>query len=63
MGFHLRENVLKINARRNRWRALGANPQILATNDMQEGVYATPAIVDGTIYVRTHSALFAFRDE
>jgi len=42
---------------------LGANPQILATNDMQEGVYATPAIVDGTIYVRTHSALFAFRDE
>ena len=42
---------------------LGANPQILATNDMQEGVYATPAIVDGTIYVRTHSALFSFRDE
>ena len=42
---------------------LGANPQILATNDMKEGVYATPAIVDGTIYVRTHSALFAFRDE
>jgi len=42
---------------------LGANPQMLATNDMQEGVYATPAIVDGTIYVRTHSALFAFRSE
>jgi len=41
---------------------LGANPQILATNDMQEGVYATPAIVDGTIYVRTHSALYAFRN-
>ena len=41
---------------------LGANPEILATNDMQEGVYATPAIVDGTIYVRTHSALFAFRE-
>ena len=41
---------------------LGANPEILAANDMQEGVYATPAIVDGTIYVRTHSALFAFRE-
>jgi len=41
---------------------LGANPELLATNDMQEGVYATPAIFDGTIYVRTHSALFAFRE-
>ncbi len=41
---------------------LGPSPQILATNDMADGVYATPAIVDGTIYVRTHSALFAFRD-
>jgi len=39
---------------------LGANPKKLATNDMQDGVYATPAIVAGTIYVRTHSALFAF---
>jgi outer membrane protein assembly factor BamB len=42
---------------------LGANPEILATNYMQEGVYATPAIVDGTIYVRTHSTLFAFREK
>jgi hypothetical protein len=41
---------------------LGANPKILATNDMQDHVYATPAIVDGTIYVRTHAALFAFRE-
>ncbi len=40
MGFRFREDVLTISARRNRWRALGANPQILATNDMQEGVYA-----------------------
>lgn len=39
---------------------LGPKPEILATNDIQDGVYATPAIVDGTIYVRTHSALFAF---
>jgi outer membrane protein assembly factor BamB len=42
---------------------LGGEPQILAINDMEDSVYATPAIVDGTIYVRTHSALFAFRDE
>ncbi|MAD80124.1 MAG: hypothetical protein CMJ50_04670 [Planctomycetaceae bacterium] len=41
---------------------LGPNPKLLATNDMQDGVYATPAIVDGTIYVRTHSALHAFAE-
>lgn len=41
--------------------SLGSNPEVLATNDMEDGVYATPAIVDGTIYIRTHSALFAFR--
>jgi outer membrane protein assembly factor BamB len=39
---------------------LGPEPEILAVNDMQDGVYATPAIVDGTIYVRTHKTLFAF---
>jgi len=39
---------------------LGPEPEILAINDIQDGVYATPAIVNGTIYVRTHSALFAF---
>jgi len=41
--------------------SLGANPEVLTTNDLRDGVYATPAIVDGTIYIRTHSALFAFR--
>ena len=41
----------------------GENPEILAINDMKEGVFATPAIVDGIIYVRTHSALFAFGEE
>lgn len=40
--------------------ALGDTPQILAVNEMNDDVYATPAIVDGTIYVRTHSALHAF---
>ena len=38
----------------------GPNPKILATNEMRDRVYATPAIVDGILYVRTHSALFAF---
>ena len=42
---------------------LGPNPKILATNDLRERVYATPAIVDGTIYVRTHSLLYAFQKE
>lgn len=41
---------------------LGPEPRILATNDMGERVYASPAIVDGTLYVRTHAALFAFGD-
>ncbi|HAY82118.1 MAG TPA: hypothetical protein DCY79_20125, partial [Planctomycetaceae bacterium] len=40
---------------------LGPKPKLLATNDMQENVYASPAMVDGTLYVRTHSALYAFR--
>ena len=42
---------------------LGENPKILATNDLGSNVYATPAIVDGTIYVRTHRALYAFGKE
>ncbi len=41
---------------------LGAQKEILAVNDMQDSVYATPAIVDGTLYVRTRSALFSFRE-
>lgn len=41
----------------------GEDPEILAVNDMKEEVFATPAIVDGIIYVRTHSALFAFGEE
>lgn len=43
--------------------SLGPEPEILSVNDMEDGVYATPAIVDGTIYVRTHSSLFAFRQK
>lgn len=38
----------------------GDTPQVIAVNEMNDGVYATPAIVDGTIYLRTHSAIYAF---
>lgn len=41
---------------------LGPSHRILAVNDMKDGVYATPAIADGIIYVRTHSALHAFAE-
>ena len=34
----------------------------LAVNDMDEVIYATPALDESTLYVRTHSALYAFRD-
>jgi cysteine synthase len=35
--------------------------EVLARNDLGEQIFATPAIVDGTLYVRTASALHAFR--
>lgn len=38
----------------------GGQWEILAVNDLQEEVWATPAIADGTIYVRTRNALYAF---
>ncbi|MDG1893109.1 MAG: PQQ-binding-like beta-propeller repeat protein [Verrucomicrobiota bacterium] len=34
----------------------------LAMHAMGDNVYATPAIVDGTLYIRTWTTLFAFRD-
>ena len=40
--------------------SLGPDPQTLATNDMQEDVYASPAVANGVIFVRTHSKLYAF---
>jgi len=33
--------------------------EILAVNDFGEDIYATPAIVEGRIFVRTHGALYA----
>ncbi len=40
--------------------SLGPKPKTLAVNDMGDGVYATPAIVGGVLYIRTHKRLFAF---
>lgn len=37
-------------------------PQILAVNNIGDDIFATPAIVDGVIYLRTHSMLFAFEE-
>ena len=35
--------------------------EVLARNDLGEQIFATPAVIDGTLYVRTASALYAFR--
>ena len=40
----------------------GADWEVLATNDMGDPCYATPAIVDGKIYVRTTTALYCFAE-
>ena len=39
----------------------GETLEVLARNDIGESIMATPAIVDGVIYLRTGSALDAFR--
>ena len=39
---------------------LGPKAKIVATNDLGCEVYATPAVVDGVLYVRTHKGLYAF---
>ena len=38
----------------------GRNWEILAVNDLEEDVWATPAIANGAIFVRTRNALYAF---
>ncbi len=38
----------------------GPEFEILAQNDLKERIQATPALVDGKIYVRTHEGLYAF---
>ncbi len=39
----------------------GGEWEILAVNALDDGCHATPAIVGGILYIRTHSALYAFR--
>ena len=38
----------------------GSDWQVLAVNELDDECYATPAIADGRIYIRTRSALYAF---
>jgi outer membrane protein assembly factor BamB len=38
----------------------GRDWEILATNDLDDEVYATPAPVDGRLYIRTRGALYCF---
>ena len=37
--------------------------EILALNDFEDECYATPAIVDDALYVRTSGAIYCFRAE
>jgi len=36
--------------------------EVLAVNDLGEGCYATPALAEGVIYLRTDEALYAFSE-
>jgi outer membrane protein assembly factor BamB len=38
----------------------GSAQEVLAVNELDDECYATPAIADGHIYVRTRSALYSF---
>jgi outer membrane protein assembly factor BamB len=38
----------------------GGQWEVLAVNELDDEVFATPAIADGRIYIRTRSALYAF---
>jgi len=43
--------------------AIGDKPQLLATNVLRENTYATPAFVDGRVYMRTSDFLFCIGDK
>ena len=43
--------------------APGGSFDVVALNDMESPIYATPAIADGRIYVRTAETLWAFGEE
>jgi outer membrane protein assembly factor BamB len=38
----------------------GGTLKALAINDLADNIYATPALVDGRIYLRTLSTLYCF---
>jgi hypothetical protein len=38
----------------------GAQWEVLATNILDEECYATPALADGRIYLRTSTSLYCF---
>jgi hypothetical protein len=38
----------------------GDTLRVLARNDLAEPIFATPAVADGTLFVRTASHLYAF---
>ena len=40
----------------------GGEWEVLAVNDLGEGCYATPALAEGVIYLRTDEALYAFSE-
>ncbi len=40
--------------------ATGEQLDVLAVNDLGEGIFATPAIVDDRIYLRTDNAIYCF---
>lgn len=42
---------------------LGESAEVVATNEMGDGVYATPAVAGDCLYVRTHSVLYAFQEQ
>ena len=40
----------------------GAEWEVMAVNDLEEEAWATPAIADGRLYVRTRKVLYCFAD-
>jgi hypothetical protein len=38
----------------------GGDQELLAANKLDEDIYATPAIADGRIYIRTVAGLYCF---
>jgi hypothetical protein len=41
----------------------GPAANLLALNDLGDEIYATPALADGELYVRTRGTLYRFRGE